>query len=215
MPTFSHPHLPPRWTLAAALTLLMACDREVDVTRAPEAARDAGAPLPAPSASPEPPRDPWAEITHAVARLDPTEGNAARGIVRFAQTDRGVHVEVELSGLEPGSKHAFHVHEFGDCSAKDAASAGGHYRGGHESHGLPPSESRHAGDMGNLVADDDGAVRFRGDFDLMHVAAPTAPIIGRAVIVHEKVDDGSQPVGNAGGRIACGVIGVAKAPGPS
>jgi Cu-Zn family superoxide dismutase len=119
-------------------------------------------------------------------------------------------VVAHVEGLNPGQKHAFHIHQFGDCSSPDAMSAGGHYNPeGHE-HGLPDKEQRHAGDLGNLQADDSGKAHHEITVKNVTIAGTKNPIIGRGVIVHAKPDDGRQPVGNAGARIACGVIGVAN-----
>jgi Cu-Zn family superoxide dismutase len=89
-------------------------------------------------------------------------------------------------------------------------SAGGHYNPENHPHALPDSSNRHAGDLGNLQADDQGKAHYEITVDNISVAGTKNPIIGRGVIVHAKPDDGGQPVGNAGGRIACGVIGVAN-----
>lgn len=146
----------------------------------------------------------------AVAILNPAGGSKCRGIVRFTEQGNSVRIVAEIEGLNPGQKHAMHIHEFGDCSAADAMSAGGHYNPeGHE-HGLPEKEKRHAGDLGNLQADDQGKARHELTVKNISIAGNKNPILGRAVIVHAKPDDGGQPVGNAGGRIACGAIGVAN-----
>jgi Cu-Zn family superoxide dismutase len=89
-------------------------------------------------------------------------------------------------------------------------SAGGHYNPENHQHGLPETEMRHAGDLGNLEADSEGKATLERTVSNISIAGMKNPIIGRGVIVHAKVDDGGQPVGNAGGRIGCGVIGVAN-----
>ena len=90
-------------------------------------------------------------------------------------------------------------------------SAGGHYNPEKHPHALPDTtEKRHAGDLGNLQADSNGKVHHEITVKNVTIAGTKNPIIGRGVIVHAKVDDGGQPVGNAGPRIACGVIGVAN-----
>jgi superoxide dismutase, Cu-Zn family len=154
--------------------------------------------------------DNWAAVTQAVAVLHPTAGNKAHGEVRFSQVGDSVKVVAHVEGLTPGQKHAIHVHQFGDCSAPDGMSAGGHYNPEGHQHGLPEKEMRHAGDLGNLQADNDGKAHYEIEVKNTSIAGMKNPVIGRAVIVHAKVDDGGQPVGNAGGRIACGVIGVAN-----
>ena len=141
----------------------------------------------------------------AVAVLNPTQGNQARGTVTFTQVADGVRVVADVQGLSPG-KHGFHIHEKGDCSAPDGSSAGGHFNPTGMPHGAPNSVQRHAGDFGNIVADESG--RARADFIDTHISfgGPTS-ILGRGVIVHAQADDlVSQPSGDAGARVACGVI---------
>jgi len=148
--------------------------------------------------------------TAAVAVLHPTSGQQCHGVVRFTPAGDSVRVVADLEGLNPGQKHAFHIHQYGDCSSPDGMSAGGHYNPEGHQHGLPETENRHAGDLGNVQADDQGKAHYEITVNNITIAGAKNPIIGRAVIVHAKVDDGSQPVGNAGSRIGCGVIGVAN-----
>jgi Cu-Zn family superoxide dismutase len=152
----------------------------------------------------------WAAVTQAVAVLAPTEGSAARGTVRFTRDGAKVRIVADVEGLNPNQKHAIHVHEWGDITAKDGMATGSHYNPeGHE-HGLIDKEKRHAGDLGNLTADASGKAHYEIVVDNLSVAAGKNPILGRAVIVHAKEDDGGQPLGNAGGRIAQGVVGIVK-----
>jgi Cu-Zn family superoxide dismutase len=144
-------------------------------------------------------------VTRAVAMLDPTEGNDTRGTIHFEQTANGVKVTVEVTGLAPNTSHGFHIHEKGDCSAPDASSAGGHYAPNGNPHGLPPDPKRHAGDMGNITSDANGKATMEATFDNFSLSGDS-PVLGRAVIVHQNKDQGTQPTGDAGGRIACGVI---------
>lgn len=147
--------------------------------------------------------------TKAVAIVFSAKDKTVKGIITFVQTEKGVKVVAHLEGLAPG-KHGFHVHEFGDCSAPDFMSAGGHFNPTHASHGGPTHEMRHSGDLGNLVADDKGVATLEWLDPMMKLTGPDS-IIGRAVIVHTNEDDlKSQPTGNAGGREGCGVIGIAK-----
>jgi Cu-Zn family superoxide dismutase len=150
-------------------------------------------------------------VTTALAAVNPTAGNKLKGSVRFVEgADGKVTVSVELEGLTPGQQHAWHVHEFGDCSAPDASSAGSHYNPEGHDHGLPEKNpKRHAGDFGNLLADAQGKAKATLVVDNLTVARQSG-VVGRSVIVHAKPDDGGQPVGNAGPRLGCGVIGVAK-----
>ncbi len=145
----------------------------------------------------------------AVCVLHPTEGNEVNGTVFFAKTDSGVQVTVYIEGLTPG-KHGFHIHEFGDCSSGDGKSAGGHFNPGDKQHGAPMGEMRHAGDLGNVEANEEGIAQLEYfDKDMQLNGANS--IIGHSIIVHADEDDlTSQPTGNAGARVACGVIGIAK-----
>lgn len=148
-------------------------------------------------------------VTKAVAVLHPTAGNDVTGTVTFTQEDNGVLVEANLTGLSPG-KHGFHIHEFGDCSAADGTSAGGHFNPEGNPHAGPEAEVRHIGDLGNIVADQSGAATFEWLDPNIRLNGP-ASILGRGVIVHAGEDDlTSQPTGAAGARVACGVIGVAQ-----
>ena len=145
---------------------------------------------------------PTAAGPSAIAVLTPTEGNDLQGTVTFTQTPGGVRVQANLTGLT-GTEHGFHVHQYGDCSASDGTSAGGHFNPHGADHAGPDAASRHVGDLGNSEATYDRVdtqLAFEGE----------SSIIGRAVIVHGGTDDlSSQPSGAAGPRIACGVIGIA------
>lgn len=142
---------------------------------------------------------------NALARLRPTAGNSVQGTVVFIREPEGVRVVGELTGLSPG-QHGFHVHEKGDCSAPDATSAGGHFNPTGAPHGAPTDARRHVGDFGNITANEQGVARFERVDKLIKLDGPQS-IIGKAVIVHAQADDlKSQPAGNAGPRVACGVI---------
>lgn len=146
-------------------------------------------------------------VTMAVAEIAPTSKGNAEGTVRFHQPaeDAMMRVEVDLQGLEPGL-HGFHIHEFGDCSADDASSAGGHYNPLDTRHGSPDDEEHHVGDMGNIEAGEDGTVSTEREFFHLTFAGPTS-ILGKAVVIHSQADDfETQPTGNAGARVGCGVI---------
>jgi Cu-Zn family superoxide dismutase len=148
------------------------------------------------------------ETKKAIAVLHSSSGSQVMGTVTFTQMGDTVQVVADVTGLTPG-KHGFHIHEFGDCSAADASSAGGHFNPMKKPHGAPDAPERHAGDMGNLEADSTGKAHLELKDNMLKLSGENS-ILGRGVIVHEKVDDWSQPVGNAGGRLTCGVIGVAK-----
>lgn len=153
----------------------------------------------------------------ATARLAGRAGtnSGAHGFVRFVETDDGKSVRViaELAGLPPG-EHGFHVHEKGDCSAPDFSSAGEHFAtAGHTTHGMPAADARHTGDLGNIVANGHGTASVDKKDDVISLKGDRS-IIGRALIVHERGDDGKDAK-SAGGRLLCGVIepaDVTKAP---
>ncbi len=142
----------------------------------------------------------------AIAALSPTQGNEAHGNIYFTKVKEGVRIDGEISGLKPGS-HGFHIHEKGDCSAPDGMSAGGHYNPDKMPHGSPSSAQRHAGDFGNIEANNSGVAKF-SRIDHTATLEGLNSIVGHAVIVHADPDDmKTQPTGNAGKRVACGVIG--------
>src|SRR5438046_3406660 len=148
----------------------------------------------------------WAQQMGATATLKPTTGNTAAGTVTFAQKGDKVSVEANMSGLSPGS-HGFHIHEKGDCSSDDGMSAGGHFNPTGKPHGDPATPDHHAGDMPQLVADASGKATLTADLSPMTIGASATDIIGKSVIVHKDADDfKTQPTGNSGARVACGVI---------
>jgi Cu-Zn family superoxide dismutase len=143
----------------------------------------------------------------ASATLRPASGSQVQGKINFAQTGTTVRMTGEVTGLSPGL-HGFHLHEKGDCSAADATSAGAHFNPGAHKHGGPLSAERHAGDFGNLTADASGKAVVNLTVTGIAVAAGQPNSIpGRGLIVHALPDDEkTDPTGNSGGRIACGVI---------
>jgi superoxide dismutase, Cu-Zn family len=149
------------------------------------------------------------QINKAIAVLVPAAGSPVQGTVTFERTPTGVKVIADISGLTPG-KHGFHVHEFGDLSAADFTSAGPHFMAPGEPHGAPGDAKSHRGDLGNLEADATGKAHLEYLSAHLQLSGPGG-ILGRAVVVHEQEDDlSTQPTGNSGARIACGVIGLAK-----
>lgn len=145
----------------------------------------------------------------AIAVLYPTEGNKVKGYVSFEKDGKGVRMIANIEGLTPGM-HGFHVHEFGDCSSSDANSAGGHYNPSDMPHSGPTAEKRHMGDLGNIEADKSGRAKLEVTDKMMGLEGPHS-IVGRSVVVHAKADDfKTQPTGDSGARVACGVIGFAK-----
>lgn len=147
--------------------------------------------------------------TKAVAVLGSASGSSVAGTVTFTQDGDEVKVVADITGLQPG-KHGFHVHEFGDCSAPDATSAGGHFNPTKDPHAGREAAERHVGDLGNIEADASGKAHVEFTDKVLKLSGDGS-IVGHAVIVHQKADDlKTQPTGDAGGRVACGVIGVAK-----
>jgi superoxide dismutase, Cu-Zn family len=142
----------------------------------------------------------------AFAELKPTQGNGASGIVWMEQHADQVEVRARVSGLRPGQEHAIHVHEKGDCSSADASSAGGHLNPKGKPHG-PPDGEHHPGDLPSLKADASGVAQARFSVPGTLTGSGAADFVGKSVIVHADRDDyATQPSGNSGARIACGVV---------
>lgn len=141
----------------------------------------------------------------AVAEMNPTQGNEVTGTVTFTTTDEGVRVVAHFENVSPG-KHGFHIHEFGDCSAPDATSAGGHFNPTDMPHAGRDAAQRHVGDLGNIPADDSGVAHADFVDTVLSLKGPNS-IVGKAVILHSGEDDlTTQPTGDAGARLACGII---------
>lgn len=141
----------------------------------------------------------------ATASLAPRSGSTASGSVTFSESPGGLKVMAKVVGLAPG-EHGFHIHEAGDCSAPDAMSAKGHFNPAGKAHGHYGSPEHHGGDMPNLVANAQGEAVYSFELVGLGLSGPNG-ILGRSVVVHAASDDyKSQPAGNSGGRIACGVI---------
>jgi Cu-Zn family superoxide dismutase len=193
-------------TLAAlALAGLVACEKKsTEVVEAPApAATEAAAPAvpaPATATNPAPPgMGQTADVT--LQSQDPK----VSGTVHFTSEAGGVHVVADVKGVKPG-QHGFHLHEKGDCSTPDYKSAGGHFNPSNAAHACDPTNPRHAGDFGNLTVDKDG----NGHLDMTTTAlsfdGPNS-LLGKAVILHAGMDDcKTQPTGNSGDRLACGVV---------
>jgi Cu-Zn family superoxide dismutase len=149
-------------------------------------------------------------VTKASAQLIPTTKTISKvkGTVTFTKTSHGIHVQGEITGLTPG-EHGFHVHEYGVWN-EDGMATGGHFNPTGAPHASHDSTQRHVGDMGNIKADEDGKATVDLDDTEMSFEGPNS-ILGRGLVVHEKADDlKTQPSGNAGGRLAVAIIGVAK-----
>jgi Cu-Zn family superoxide dismutase len=138
----------------------------------------------------------------AGAKVEARSASTVSGNVTFSDLGGSVQVDAQFVGLTPG-EHGFHVHEAGDCSAADASSAKGHYNPTGQRHGHHESKARHGGDMPNLTANAQGEARLSAELKGLTVSE----LIGRSVVVHADPDDYmSQPAGNSGKRVGCGVI---------
>ncbi len=148
-----------------------------------------------------------AESERANAQLQPTKGNKTFGEATFEQVGGKVHVVVYVQGLKPGSTHGMHIHEVGDCSSGDGMSTKGHFNPLGMPHASSASAKRHAGDLPSLVADKGGRAKVDATVDMITLAPGATSVVGRGLIVHADPDDyTTQPTGNAGARLACGVI---------
>jgi Cu-Zn family superoxide dismutase len=147
------------------------------------------------------------EPLRATAALQSTKGSKAFGEATFEEVDGKVRVIVFTQGLAPDREHGFHIHEAGDCSSGDGMSAKGHFNPLGKPHGAPSTAERHAGDLPALKAGKDGRARLDVTVDLITVRPGPASVVGRGLIIHADPDDyKTQPAGNSGARIACGVI---------
>ena len=186
-------------TALATLTL-SACATAPSASRSPAMPHQAQAPaaLTAPAAS---------TIPSAVAHVAGASGSLVSGTLALVPLHGGVRMTGDLGGLAPGN-HGFHIHQTGDCSAADAASAGGHFNPTGSGHGRAGTAAHHAGDIDNIVADASGVAHV--DVQLRGVSlggSAATDIVGRALVVHASADDyRSQPAGNSGARVGCGVI---------
>lgn len=148
------------------------------------------------------------DATKATCKLESKSGSQVTGTVTFTKVGDDLQVVADITGLKPG-KHGFHIHEKGDCSAPDAASAGGHFNPMQHKHGGTTGMERHEGDLGNIETDASGKTHldWKGKLSLSGANS----IIGKSVVVHEKEDDlKTDPSGNSGARVACGAIEAAK-----
>jgi Cu-Zn family superoxide dismutase len=149
------------------------------------------------------PRGPSKSIRVTIAAKS---GSKLKGSASLSEKAEGVQIVIDLEGV-PAGEHAAHIHEKADCSAANASSAGEHFNPHGHQHGLPNEEQRHLGDLGNITIDKEG----KGTLEIVIPGANLRDVdehsfVGRALIIHEKKDDGGQPSGNAGGRIGCAEI---------
>lgn len=148
----------------------------------------------------------------ATVILTPASASLVSGKLTANPMTGGVHLRGEIGGLPRNSTHAIHIHEHGDCSAADGNSAGAHFNPSANPHGKVGAGAHHAGDMDNIVANSEGVARVDVHASGVTLGGGAAnDIAGRAVVVHALPDDyRSQPAGNAGARVACGIIKVTR-----
>jgi superoxide dismutase, Cu-Zn family len=143
----------------------------------------------------------------ATAVIAGTQGSKLAGTAIFTRAaDGGVDLVVDVSGA-PAGEHGIHLHEKGDCSAPDFSSAGAHFNPTNAPHGGPNSPQHHAGDFGNITVAADGTGHLSLHSNMLTIGAGPNSVVGHAIVIHEKADDlTSQPSGNSGARIGCGVV---------
>jgi Cu-Zn family superoxide dismutase len=142
----------------------------------------------------------------ATAKLESKSGSSVTGTADFKEKNGSVEIVVELKGAKPG-QHGVHLHDKGDCSAPDASSAGGHFNPDSKNHGAPNVDPHHAGDFGNMTVAANGTGKLRLTVKGLTVAPGPNSVVGHAIVIHADQDDlKSQPAGNAGARVACGVV---------
>lgn len=152
---------------------------------------------------------PLADVNSAVAAIQSAAGEDVSGTVLFTETGDGIQIQADIEGLSEGP-HGFHIHQYGDCTADDLTSAGGHYNPLDMPHGAPDDQKRHVGDLGNIEAGAGGNATYSRVDSVITFDGETS-IIGHAVVIHGGEDDlQSQPSGDAGPRVGCGVIGIAN-----
>jgi Cu-Zn family superoxide dismutase len=203
--------------LALSAVTLSGCSRP-DPARVEQPQEPAAAPTPATEAASDRAHglreDPGAadskHVSRAVAVMAATGSGKPLGALFFdAGNDGAIKVEGELTGL-PSGKHAYHVHQYGDCSAADGESAGTHFHFQGSSENPGEGIAHITGDLGELDVPADGKVSVKARVEKAALLGGFS-IIGRSVIIHERGNDPTKPpMGDAGGRIACGVIGIAK-----
>ncbi|MFO7890347.1 MAG: superoxide dismutase family protein [bacterium] len=149
------------------------------------------------------------EIKKAVAVLHSISESQAKGVVTFTRVPSGVKIVADVEGLSPGN-HGVYIYEYGDCNALNTKSAGGYFDPGKMPRGRPESKKLHTRDLKKIVANAKGKAHFEYTDGMLRFRGPHS-IIGRAVVIHAGENDLTyQPTGNAGPRVACGVIGIAK-----
>jgi len=158
--------------------------------------------------APEPEQAPALETATATLQGAPDDTDF-KGTITFTPEGNGVRVVAHLEGVDQDGDHGFHVHQTGECTHgegdKHFTSAGGHFNPANTEHACPPTEPRHAGDLGNIPVTG-GTGHLEATTNLLSLSGPNS-VVGKAIILHAKADDcKTQPTGDAGDRLACGVI---------
>ncbi|MDQ3288096.1 MAG: superoxide dismutase family protein [Pseudomonadota bacterium] len=195
-----------RWSAAFAALALAACNSMP--AGEPSGRSSASANANANARSAKPVLASMSTVREATVNLAPASGSLVSGRLTLRPMGDGVHLTGEIGGLPRNSTHAIHIHEKGDCTAADASSAGGHFNPTGEPHGRVGTPTHHAGDMNNILANTSGVAKVDVHAEGVVLGGSAAnDAIGRAVVVHAQPDDyTSQPSGDAGARIACGMI---------
>jgi Cu-Zn family superoxide dismutase len=197
-----------------SLLSLAACKKDRDIDSDAIGESGAGQPTMNTTAPAPEPETQTLETATATLQGAPTDTDF-KGTITFTPEGNGVRVVAHLEGVDADGQHGFHVHETGDCShgegAKHFTSAGGHFNPGNAEHACPPTEPRHAGDLGNIQVTG-GTGHLETTSNLLSLSGPNS-VVGKAIILHAKADDcKTQPTGDAGDRLACGVVTLGNAP---
>jgi Cu-Zn family superoxide dismutase len=179
--------------LAAALTaaLFFVAGSRPGAASGARGARNAGGP---------------AKSLEATAKLESKSGSTVTGEAEFTEKKDGVEVSIQIKGAKPGT-HGVHLHDKGDCSAPDASSAGGHFNPDSKTHGAPSADPHHAGDFGNITVGANGTGKLKILVKGLTIAPGPNSVVGHAIVIHADTDDmKTQPSGNSGARVACGVV---------
>jgi Cu-Zn family superoxide dismutase len=194
-------------SLALALVLSLGCGHKNEETGGTDTTTPADQPSSTTTESPAPAESPAAGQAITVSLQGaPTDSDFA-GTLTITPEGNGVRIVADVAGVDKDGKHGLHVHENGQCEHgegdKHFTSAGGHFNPGNAEHACPPTDPRHAGDLGNI--DISGG---KGHLELTATNLTADQLNGKAIILHAGEDDcKTQPTGNSGDRIACGVVG--------
>lgn len=158
--------------------------------------------------------DDTGQMLLATTNLEAIGNSGVGGTLEFKQEGETVTITGEVTGLKPGM-HGFHVHEKGDLSDKETGkSAGGHFNPTEKQHGQPSDEDRHVGDLGNIEANDEGVATVEIEDDVIRLDGENS-IVDKALVIHEGEDKFTQPTGDAGGRVAFGLIKLSEGQSPN